>query len=184
MPRAGVRASEFSALPPAKGDGDGGSGVVRFEIPDFNVRRSMQISFTCNRCETRQTKQINREAYHRGLVIITCEGCAVNHLISDHLDWVGFSSYGVGLRGGILWREDSIAARADAAGTLTLPPSSVHPCVPCPQVEPGFGSLEDWAGREANLKVQKFTDPDGVAATWISEISDEADEPRAGRSDA
>lgn len=62
------------------------------------------------------------DAYYNGIVIARCDGCLVNHLISDNLDWV----------------------------------------------EPGFGTLEDWARRQADQKVHKYTDEDGVEATWIS----------------
>lgn len=37
-------------------------------------------------------------------------------------------------------------------------------------VEPGFGTLEDWAGRQENQKIRKFTDEDGFEATWISTV--------------
>jgi len=38
------------------------------------------------------------------------------------------------------------------------------------QVERDFGSLEDWAERQTDQQVSKYTDDDGVQATWISSV--------------
>eukprot|EP00960_Hanusia_phi_P002697 79857-Hanusia_phi.AAC.1 len=37
----------------------------------------MQIIFTCNKCETRQSKIFTRMAYEKGVVIVKCDGCGV-----------------------------------------------------------------------------------------------------------
>ena len=45
--------------------------------------------FTCNACETRAVKCFSRQAYERGIVILTCPGCSSRHLIADNLGWFG-----------------------------------------------------------------------------------------------
>lgn len=49
----------------------------------------MQIVFTCAKCETRAMKSFTKNAYERGVVIITCPGCESRHLIADNLGWFG-----------------------------------------------------------------------------------------------
>lgn len=49
--------------------------------------RKMAIAFTCARCETRIRKRFSRQAYCHGIVIITCPGCQVRHLIADNIGW-------------------------------------------------------------------------------------------------
>lgn len=47
----------------------------------------LQISFTCNQCQTRSRKTFSRLAYQQGVVLVTCDGCKVRHLIADNLGW-------------------------------------------------------------------------------------------------
>jgi protein import protein ZIM17 len=47
----------------------------------------MEIQFTCNKCETRQAKRFTRLSYEKGVVIVKCDGCGVQHLIADHLNY-------------------------------------------------------------------------------------------------
>ncbi|EKX38145.1 hypothetical protein GUITHDRAFT_77430 [Guillardia theta CCMP2712] len=47
----------------------------------------MQIVFTCNKCETRQSKIFTRMAYEKGVVIVKCDGCGVQHLLADNLGY-------------------------------------------------------------------------------------------------
>ncbi len=46
------------------------------------------ISFECKICNVRNTKMCTKNAYHKGLVLIKCDGCKSNHLIADNLGWV------------------------------------------------------------------------------------------------
>ncbi|EMR09427.1 hypothetical protein PNEG_02370 [Pneumocystis murina B123] len=43
------------------------------------------ITFTCQRCLSRTTHRMTKQAYHNGTVIIQCPRCKNRHLISDHL---------------------------------------------------------------------------------------------------
>jgi uncharacterized Fe-S cluster-containing radical SAM superfamily protein len=58
---------------------------VRFAEPVGSEK--MAIAFTCARCETRIRKRFSRHAYYKGIVIISCPGCQVRHLIADNIGW-------------------------------------------------------------------------------------------------
>lgn len=58
----------------------------------FVANRKVQLQYTCNVCETRNTHSISRVAYHKGVVIVKCKGCDSQHLIVDHLGWTGFQN--------------------------------------------------------------------------------------------
>jgi len=46
------------------------------------------LSFECKKCNKRNTKTCTQTAYHKGLVVIRCDGCSSFHLIADNLGWV------------------------------------------------------------------------------------------------
>lgn len=45
------------------------------------------IFYTCNVCETKQSRSFTKKSYHQGVVIVRCEGCQNLHLIADNLKW-------------------------------------------------------------------------------------------------
>ena len=51
------------------------------------VSRKFQISYTCKVCGHRNTHQVSRLAYRKGVVIAQCKGCFSRHWLADHLGW-------------------------------------------------------------------------------------------------
>ena len=45
------------------------------------------IAYTCGPCGQRQTRSFSKQAYHKGVVVVRCEGCEKLHLIADNLGW-------------------------------------------------------------------------------------------------
>jgi len=54
-----------------------------------DTQKLMAIVFTCTKCDTRSGKTFSKQAYEKGVVIVTCGGCGGRHLVADHLGWFG-----------------------------------------------------------------------------------------------
>jgi len=57
--------------------------------PPSKSAKDLYMAFTCGKCDTRAVKGFTRQAYEKGLVIVTCPGCEVKHLVADNLGWFG-----------------------------------------------------------------------------------------------
>ncbi|XP_061994772.1 uncharacterized protein LOC133712682 [Rosa rugosa] len=51
-------------------------------------RRSLLVKFTCDLCNERTSKLINRLAYEKGLIYVQCAGCLKYHKLVDNLGLV------------------------------------------------------------------------------------------------
>eukprot|EP00742_Colponemidia_sp_Colp-10_P003695 GILJ01003933.1.p1 GENE.GILJ01003933.1~~GILJ01003933.1.p1 ORF type:complete len:223 (-),score=24.22 GILJ01003933.1:94-762(-) len=59
-------------------------------IPGANAGKDgglFVMAATCSKCSTRFVKQVTKNAYFKGVVIVQCPGCKSLHLIADHLGW-------------------------------------------------------------------------------------------------
>eukprot|EP00743_Colponemidia_sp_Colp-15_P004885 GILK01005265.1.p1 GENE.GILK01005265.1~~GILK01005265.1.p1 ORF type:complete len:222 (-),score=24.69 GILK01005265.1:148-813(-) len=59
-------------------------------IPGANAGKDgglFVMAATCSKCSTRFVKQVTKNAYYKGVVIVQCPGCKSLHLIADHLGW-------------------------------------------------------------------------------------------------
>ncbi|XP_016972080.1 uncharacterized protein LOC108039551 [Drosophila rhopaloa] len=90
IPRSILDACQFSAKPfdlkcTTSGTQKSGS-VSPTTLKRFGpMQRRMELVYRCKLCNTRNTKTISEEAYYSGVVILQCDGCAVDHLIKDNL---------------------------------------------------------------------------------------------------
>ncbi|XP_042214810.1 DNL-type zinc finger protein-like [Homarus americanus] len=64
--------------------GECGEGI---DQPIGKIEPKFQLVYTCKVCNTRQSKTISQLAYKKGVVIVTCDGCAKHHLVADNLGW-------------------------------------------------------------------------------------------------
>lgn len=58
---------------------DASVATIQLDMP----RRSMQVTFTCDKCGTRTSRTVNPLAWDKGLVLAQCSGCNVWHKLKD-----------------------------------------------------------------------------------------------------
>ncbi|KAH8416560.1 hypothetical protein KR222_009454 [Zaprionus bogoriensis] len=90
IPRSILDACRFTAKPFEASNGSAATpasgSVSPTTLKRFSrMQRRMEIVYLCKLCNTRNTKTISEEAYYSGVVILQCDGCAVDHLIKDNL---------------------------------------------------------------------------------------------------
>eukprot|EP00897_Mesotaenium_endlicherianum_P006456 jgi/Mesen1/5839/ME000297S05023 len=68
----------------AQGGEEPASVQFDLELP----RRTLQVQFTCNKCEARTTRLLNPHAFARGTVYVQCGNCQVFHQLVDNLGLV------------------------------------------------------------------------------------------------
>lgn len=72
--RLGLRSKEGD-----RAQGSGASEAARIQLPHDRFG----LQYTCGRCATRNVVSINRVAWSSGVVVATCRGCNVRHLLAD-----------------------------------------------------------------------------------------------------
>ncbi|KAI8035554.1 uncharacterized protein LOC128260521 [Drosophila gunungcola] len=91
IPRSILDACQFAVKPfdlgrNASGNGQSNGSLSPTTLKRFRrMQRRMELVYRCKLCNTRNTKTISEEAYYSGVVILQCDGCAVDHLIKDNL---------------------------------------------------------------------------------------------------
>ena len=73
-----------------------GSSATAEKIPGSQREVPKYVMmYTCSVCETRSTKQITKQSYHEGTVLIKCPGCGSMHLICDHIGMMGDKGWNI-----------------------------------------------------------------------------------------
>lgn len=64
---------------------DGVAGAVggSTTLLEQQISDTFQLVYTCGRCETRNMLEVKRASWESGIVISTCQGCNVKHVLAD-----------------------------------------------------------------------------------------------------
>lgn len=81
----------------SSGDADPSETVASAAMAVAQVSgETFKLVYTCKRCDTRNMIEVKRVSWNEGVVIATCQGCNVKHLIADNtglLDTGGFTNF-------------------------------------------------------------------------------------------
>lgn len=77
--------TEGSAVEAPEAGGSGEKNLKENQIQLPKVKRSAELTFTCNKCGHRTTRKVNPEVYKKGTMFVQCAGCAAWHKMVDNL---------------------------------------------------------------------------------------------------
>ena len=77
--------TEGSAVEAPEASGSGEKKLKDNQIQLPKVKRSAELSFTCNKCEHMTTRMVNPEVYKKGTMFVQCAGCEAWHKMVDNL---------------------------------------------------------------------------------------------------
>lgn len=112
----------------------------------LNPRKDLYMMFTCGRCDTRAVRGFSRQAYDNGVVIVTCPGCQVKHLVADRKGWFGepgsIEDF-LGEQGGEEVVRGSVDLNKDEDGTIEIDEAQLDNWVHTLKVNRGAGGSVD-----------------------------------------
>lgn len=50
--------------------------------------QQLQLTFTCNLCNTSNARLVQCEAYRKGLVVLECDGCQAKQQVVRNMKWI------------------------------------------------------------------------------------------------
>mmetsp|Transcript_36614 Transcript_36614/g.82998 ORF Transcript_36614/g.82998 Transcript_36614/m.82998 type:complete len:202 (+) Transcript_36614:186-791(+) len=112
--------------------------------------RKFRLLFTCKRCDHKNSHMISRVAYHQGIVIATCPGCGVRHLISDKTGLLDYGLFDVEM----LAKEGENVMRMGGDGFRQVTEEAVDAALPA--------KLNTLAERSSSGKNFKVSSEDGL----------------------
>ena len=77
--------TEGSAVEAPEAGGSGEKKLKDNQIQLPKVKRSAELTFTCNKCGHRTTRMVNPEVYKKGTMFVQCAGCETWHKMVDNL---------------------------------------------------------------------------------------------------
>eukprot|EP00929_Paragymnodinium_shiwhaense_P111880 TRINITY_DN80168_c0_g1_i1.p1 TRINITY_DN80168_c0_g1~~TRINITY_DN80168_c0_g1_i1.p1 ORF type:complete len:378 (-),score=74.60 TRINITY_DN80168_c0_g1_i1:178-1311(-) len=80
LPASSVRNEALPDGGEDESDADEGQTIARMQLP---MKDKFGLAYTCGKCNTRNVISVGRVAWQSGVVVATCKGCGVRHLLAD-----------------------------------------------------------------------------------------------------